>query len=289
MNAAAPTSLDAFVSALTAPDCIKFCAERSGISEDLVHARFRDYAAEVPVGVRLLDPIALEGKRVLEVGAGLGLLSAWLARQGCRVTMLEPGAGGFDTNLRLQESVLTWLDAGLDNLTIGAEDLTPSKHGQFDVVFSVNVLEHIPQWEAALTGMLSVLAGDGVMRHLCPNYAVPYEPHYNLPLLPFWPAKTAALYPRIAADPVWKSLNFITYSQITRFCRAHDLEYDFSPGMIAAGFVRIEEEEAFRARRGVALQHLQRLLRASGTLRWLERIPPRFGTPMMFTCWPRAR
>ena len=67
-------------------------------------------------------------------------------------------------------------------LPIGIDDLDPSVHGRFEVVFSANVLELVPDLVSALERMQSVPAEGGVQRHVCPNYAFPYEPHFFVPL-----------------------------------------------------------------------------------------------------------
>ena len=222
---------------------------------------------------------------MLEVGAGLGLLAAWLRRQGASIVLLEPGAGGFDENRRLVDAALEWLQASdALLLSIRAEDLDPQQHGEFDVIYSVNVLEHIPRLETAFEAMSRVLAPGGLMRHTCPNYAIPYEPHYGIPLLPFLPRLTASLVPRIALDELWCSLNFVTYDRIVRMCRRHGIECRFDGGLFADAFERMDRDPAFRARRGRAVIAGQRMLRASGMLPLIAALPPRFATPMAFTC-----
>jgi SAM-dependent methyltransferase len=209
-----------------------------------------------------------------------------LKRQGASIVLLEPGAGGFDANRRLMDGALEWLGASdATVLSIRAEDLDPGRHGRFDVIFSVNVLEHIPDLERALAGMLGVLAPGGVMRHTCPNYAVPYEPHYGIPLIPFRPALTGALVPSIARQELWQSLNFVTYRRIARFCAVRGLACRFDRGLMAEAFTRIDSDPAFRARRGVGVRLAQRVLRTFGLLRFLAIIRPGWATPMAFTCW----
>jgi len=281
-------ALEQYVRDLTSPECIAFCARRSGLSEDAIRRRLTDYAGEVLVGVRLLESISLAGRRVLEIGAGLGLLAVWLKRQGVSIVLLEPGEGGFDENRRLLDALLAWLNAAdATVLSIGAEGLNTDAHGQFDVIFSVNVLEHIPELERALTGMLRVLAPGGVMRHTCANYAVPFEPHYGIPLIPLVPRLTGALVPSLARQPLWQSFNFVSYRRIVRFCRAEGLAYRFEKGLFADAFARLDRDPAFQARHGRAVRAAGRLLRASGGLSLLARVPPRWATPMAFTCWRR--
>ena len=285
---ASADGLAAYVLNLTSPQCIQFCVERTGVPRPRVQQVLVDYAGEVVFGAAVLSPIPLTGKRVLEVGAGLGLLGVWLRRQGVAIVMLEPGAGGFDDNGRLLAALQEWLGAReIPVIAEPAQDLDPARHGLFDVIFSVNVLEHIPHVECALDAMLRVLAPAGVMRHTCPNYTVPYDPHYALPLIPFAPQATAALVPRVRGDELWQSLNFITYSRVARFCRARGLDVTFDRGMLAQAFSRIGEDPAFRARRGRIAPAVYEALKRSGLLTLVRMLPPRWATPMAFSCWRR--
>jgi SAM-dependent methyltransferase len=278
-------TIDQYVASLNSRECIQFCAARADVPQDAVAARLRDYASEVVVGLQLLAGRRLEG-RVLEVGAGLGALGAWLVKQGVDIVLLEPGAGGFDHNRRLLDAVLVW--AGTPDvpvLPIGAEALDPDMHGHFDTIFSVNVLEHIPALESAFDAMARVLAPDGLMRHNCPNYAVPYDPHFNVPLIPFAPARTSAIVRGLDRNEVWESLNFVTYSRIVRNCRRLGLAYAFDRGLLADAFRRMDRDAAFRARRSPMMQTIQPVLRRSGLLSLIESVPARWATPMIFSCW----
>ena len=122
------------------------------------------------------------------------------------------------------------------------------------------------------------------MRHTCANYAVPYDPHYELPLIPLAPHLTGLLVPAIGRQEVWQSLNFITYGRVVRFCRAHGLKYEFEPGLLAKALRRMEEDAAFRRRRG-RLARLAHALLGTGPMTTLvARLPPRWATPMVFSC-----
>lgn len=277
--------LDAYLADVTSDRCVHFCADRSGIAPHLVKQRMVDYAGEVLVGAALLRHVPLAGKRVLEVGAGLGLLGMWLRREGADICLLEPGAGGFSANAKLLAAVREWFQTDVPLIDAPAQALDPVRHGSFDVIFSINVLEHIPELEAALDAILGVLAPGGLMRHTCPNYAVPYEPHYAMPLIPFAPRATAALVPGIRTDELWQSLNFITYRRVARFCATRGLRCAFDRGMLASAFLRVDDDPAFRSRRGRLVPLAADLLKASGLLRLVGMLPPRWATPMAFSCW----
>ena len=229
--------------------------------------------------------MALKGQRILEVGAGISLLSICLARRGCQITGLEPGANGFDVNAQLGAAVRAWLGAeDLPMLDIEVGRLNLEQHGEFDLIFSINVLEHIPKLAEAMAAMEGVLASDGRMVHLCPNYAIPYEPHFGIPLVPLVPRLTALLYPQVVRHPTWQSLNFVTYGEIRRLTRRSGLGATFRPAMMYDAFARLDDDEEFRARHSGLVARLHRLLKRTHILGALRHVPPALATPMAFEC-----
>lgn len=241
--------------------------------------------SEAAVGLSLLEGIDLTGKRVLEVGAGIGIVSLVLHRQGIEVMPIEPGRGGFDLNAQIGFLLRDRLSVrDLAYLSLGAEELRPADHGQFDVIFSVNVLEHIPDLDSAIEAMCCVLKPNGVMRHTCPNYLVPYEPHFGVPPVPFLPRLTAWLLPKARGTELWESLNFVTLRQMKRAFSRHGLDCRFAPGTMYKAFVRLDADEKYRERQGghriVAIANS--LLRRLGLLRLIAALPPILATPMTF-------
>jgi SAM-dependent methyltransferase len=259
------------------------CASANKLPLEEVARRIDIYTGEIATGLALLDGLELRGKRVLEVGAGLGLLSIHLKQQGINVTALEPGSGGFDFNATTGKLIRD--QTGVDGLPVWdcpAEDLTPDTHGQFDVIFSSNVLEHIPQMDIALKAMLAVLKPDGVMIHTCPNYRIPYEPHYGLPLVPFAPRATVGLMPSLKKDDLWRSLNFVTYGDIVRFCRTNDASVSFDRELLHQAFKRLDGEAVFRDRQPGYLRATLSILKRLRLLDLLKFVGPSWSTPMRF-------
>ena len=96
-----------------------------------------------------LDSLNLDlaGKSVLEVGAGIGLLTGYLEAKGCSVLSTDGRPG----NVRAMEKLFPWRTVGVVDLDL-ISDVT--KLGKFDVVFCYGVLYHLKEPEKAL-GMLS--------------------------------------------------------------------------------------------------------------------------------------
>jgi 2-polyprenyl-3-methyl-5-hydroxy-6-metoxy-1,4-benzoquinol methylase len=219
--------------------------------------------------------------RVLEVGAGGGLFTAFLRAQGVNVEAIEPIGEGFDPMHMMRAALNALLGESNAAWPIRASDLDPAKHGRFDLIFSINVLEHMRPLSPNLDGMARVLAPGGAMLHLCPNYRVPYEPHFGLPLAPGVPALTPwLLRPSLRRDPLWRSLNFITAADLRRFARRNSLRVEFSPGQFAKIVQRLRQDEAFAERHTGLASHALRVLSACGLLGLIGRLPSEWSTPM---------
>ena len=133
--------------------------------------------------------------------------------------------------------------------------------------------------------MVAVLAPAGRMVHLCPNYAVPYEPHFGLPLVPFAPRATALLKPSLREDGLWRSLNFVTYRRVTRCALSSALRVKFAPGMMRRAFQRLDGDPIYRERQRGLVTAIFPILRALGLLRLVGALPYQVATPMLFECF----
>lgn len=106
------------------------------------------------------------GKRALDVGAGGGILAEALAREGAVVTGIDPS----EKSLEVARA-----HAAQSGLTI-AYQLGTAEHlasgnfpGHFDLVFAVDVLEHVDDLDRALAGVAQVLAPGGGFGFLTHN------------------------------------------------------------------------------------------------------------------------
>ncbi len=285
MKSVAPYQADwpEFLTSVTAPECVSFCAVRVNSPQNEVLARIRTYAGEVPFALSLLDGIPLANQRVLDVGAGIGLTSFFLHRAGFNVTALEPGGIGFTINHSLFHALRDHLGCSdVPLLAIGAEALDPDRHGTFDVMFSSNVLEHVSDLPAVVEAMAQTLSPGGLMVHTCPNYTVPYEPHYKMPLLPFVPAATPWAGSRKSED-LWRSFNFVTVRKLGRLMRSSGLKPVFATGVMARAFERLLTDQGFAERHSPALARLAKMLNATGGMTLLKSWPPYLATPLIVT------
>ena len=115
---------------------------------DLAHrwwdpeGEFRPLHEINPLRLDWIDAQArLDGKRVLDVGCGGGILAEAMARRGARVS-------GIDLSEKaLRVATLHLLESGLaiNYQAVGAEDYAERHAGEFDVVTCMELLEHVPE------------------------------------------------------------------------------------------------------------------------------------------------
>jgi SAM-dependent methyltransferase len=211
------------------------------------------------------------------VGAGSGAVTAFLRKQGADIVGVEPARDSYEGF----DPIRLGLRADGYNpqlVAMRAEELDPDDLGQFDCIFSVNVIEHFQPLDANLDGLARVLAPGGRMVHTCPNYRIPYEPHLRVPLVPAAPGLTGLLRPSVCEDPVWETLNWVTVGDIRRFARRHDLALSFRPGQLSRTLRRLDYDPAFARRQ----QTLARIARLPGVTRALRLLPTLWSTPMTF-------
>jgi SAM-dependent methyltransferase len=164
------------------------------------------------------------------------------------------------------------------HLAVSIEDITTEQAGTFDLIFSNNVLEHVDDVETALGALSALLRPGGVMVHNCPNYSVPYEPHFGIPLVPIRPASTARVLPdTITSTGLWQSINFVTAREVRRIAARQGAEVSFERGLLGDTMERFAEPEF--ARRHPALARLAGVLGAIAPV--LRRVPPALATPMI--------
>ncbi len=99
------------------------------------------YAQEMGANLfsNLIDYDVLRGKRVLEIGCGLGAISAELAKQGANVSVVDL------TSTSVNITQKRFLQLGLDGNFIQADaENLPFKSETFDFVWSWGVIHHSP-------------------------------------------------------------------------------------------------------------------------------------------------
>ena len=114
-----------------------------------------------------LKPLA--GKRAADVGCGAGLLAEPLARLGARVTAVDPAP----ENIEAARAHALGQGLEIDYRTGGVEVLARSGNGEpgggFDLVTSLEVIEHSADPRGFVAGLAAALAEDGLLILSTPN------------------------------------------------------------------------------------------------------------------------
>jgi SAM-dependent methyltransferase len=105
------------------------------------------------------------GKRVLEVGAGIGTFTRRMAAVAEQVTALEPNQYCFD---RLTRETSTLPNVSRHELPVEDFHSTVATGRTFDTIVCMNVLEHIRDDAAVLREFRSLIAPDGRLVLLIP-------------------------------------------------------------------------------------------------------------------------
>ncbi|HEY1266897.1 MAG TPA: class I SAM-dependent methyltransferase [Candidatus Binatia bacterium] len=119
------------------------------------------YTVEHLANIRLYElervsPYVRKGSKVLEIGAGMGLQAKQLSELGVRVTAIDVPSSFYKPDQ-------IWPVIEYDGVHI------PFPDDYFDVVFSSNVLEHIPHVLSFQAELQRVLKPDGIAIHILPS------------------------------------------------------------------------------------------------------------------------
>ena len=161
---------------------------------------------------------SLEGKRILDIGCGGGILSESLALEGASVVGIDLAEAGLEVaKLHLLESGLN-----IDYQFISAEELAQSESGSFDVIACLEMLEHVPDPSLIIEACSKLIKPDGqlffstINRNPKSYFFAIVGAEYVLNLLP----KGTHHYEK-----------FIRPSEIDEWARAYDLSISSMIGM----------------------------------------------------------
>jgi SAM-dependent methyltransferase len=282
MNILSSADLDNYCAPLRPPVAHTELAARTGLSAAAARFYLDAICNEAQTGLRLLQWGGFRAAgRVLEVGAGGGLLSGFLQSRGVDLVAIEPTEQGFDATPKLAALVRELTGVSAEILPVSARDVKPEQHGVFDLIFSVNVIEHFQPINENLDALARLMATDGVQVHTCANYLVPYEPHYGIALLPLAPQLTPYLGRRqLFSENLWRSLNFITATDLRSYAARSGLAISFKQGTLGEALDRLCVEPEFAERHPKLLRRIARVMKATRLTEILKKLPPEWATPM---------
>jgi SAM-dependent methyltransferase len=223
-----------------------------------------------------------EAAPILELGGGVFLLACQLSREGFAVTAIEPTGVGFGAFEELGAAVLAVAAGdGVVPTIVRCKAEEFRSDAQFQLAFSVNVMEHVEAPDVAIERVSASLSPGGSYRFLCPNYVFPYEPHFNIPTFGSKALTERVFRRRIEAtttigDPigVWKSLNWITVPQVRRMAAADaSLAIAFQRCTLVSMIERVVGDVEFAKRRAPWMVTAIKALSATRLLRLASLIP----------------
>ncbi|MEW9920362.1 class I SAM-dependent methyltransferase [Marimonas sp. MJW-29] len=238
------------------------------------------YLEEAQFGLRRILPLLdnlPEGGRVLEVGSGPCIVLAEITARFPKLTIkgIEPMSDGFaffDDFVSKMQSEQAEMD-----IYLGGYESFPTKR-EWDLIFLVNVFEHLPDWRDFLSFVARSLAPGGSCVVLCPNYGFPYESHFKLPVVVNKRITGALFRKRIArfeseneSTGLYRSLNFVTLAQVRSAAPSVGLNLKVNPEIIHEMIERLDTDPAFRQRQKW-LVFPARALSRTGLLNFLLRL-----------------
>ncbi len=235
------------------------------------------YLAEAEFGLAQIAPLIAAlpaGSRVLEVGSGpcIALAGIARARPDLVVQGIEPVGSGFAHFQDFIESI----QASCPNMHLfrGGYEQFPMSGG-WDLIFLVNVFEHLPNWRHFLRFVRERLADNGACVILCPNYGFPYESHFRLPIILEKATTRRAFAKRIAQFEgehdlrgLYDSLNFVKLADVRVAAREAGLALEVDVAVIRAMIDRLDSDREFASRQR-AIAPLAKLVRRSALLDWM--------------------
>jgi len=110
-----------------------------------------------------------QGKRVLDVGSGGGILAESLAAEGADVTGIDPS----EKSLAVAREHAAQSRLTIDYRLASAESLASSTFaGHFDLVFATGVLQQVADLDSAIAGISRVLAPGGGLGFVTHNRTI---------------------------------------------------------------------------------------------------------------------
>ncbi len=119
-------------------------------------------AVNLHFGIKADDLRPLAGRRALDVGCGAGLVCEPLARMGAHVTGLDAAP----ENIAAAKAHAEPQRLNIDYRNVGIEKFGESG---FDLVTSLEVIEHVDDTDSFVAGLANALVDDGLMILSTPN------------------------------------------------------------------------------------------------------------------------
>lgn len=220
--------------------------------------------------------ISTNGK-VLEIGCGSGILLSMISQNfdGLMIEGIEPFGSVFSPLSELNKVVK---DSDISIKHVGYEQFNPKK--KYDLIYCVNVFEHVDSWRKFLVTVSKWLNNDGKIVILSPNYGFPYESHFGIPVI-VNKSLTFSLFKKFIVKyekdsgikGLWDTLNFVKKREVVDFIKSKPsliLLDDIS--IIDFMIKRIAYDESFKKRHKL-MRLIALVVQKIGLLKILKLFP----------------
>ena len=221
---------------------------------------------------------------ILEIGCGSGILLSMLTEEFPQNSYegIEPLNDDFSLFKELNSLVK---GSGIKIENCGYEDY--DSHQTYDLIYCVNVFEHVKDWKHFLHWVSKRLNDDGLFFVLCPNYSFPYESHFFIPVL--FKKRTTYRFFKNYIDTyemdndygtslvgLWDSLNFVKKRNVIKFIRNNKrmLRLDFNDEVdIVDDLVsRVVDDAEFRKRQAL-IGNIALFMKKIGAFNFVKLFP----------------
>ncbi len=194
---------------------------------------------------------------VLEIGSGSGILLNELKIFFPHMNFkgIDPNESGYQLYREIFES--------LDNRKFEIENIQVEKFHtkqNFDLIFSINVFEHVRDWKKYIDQTSILLNDNGMNIIFAPNYDFPYEPHFVIPIIinkkitKFFfqrKIKKSEIKDTGNESGLWDGLNFIGKRKVEKFLKKNNYPYSFDFSIKDRMLNRIINDKEFKRRQGL--------------------------------------
>ena len=190
---------------------------------------------------------------VLEIGCGIGILLSVIKEKYPHVSLegIEPYKGGFD-RLKATKDLM---QRNIEIKYLKFEDFAQKK---YDIIYSINVFEHLSDWKLYLDKTSLWLKPKGINIIFCPNYSFPYESHFRIPIIlnkkitsVFFKNKINKFEKEKKIFRFMESLNFIKMRKIKKYCIERNLNFRYRNQIFKDIINRLDEDKEFQNRQNI--------------------------------------
>lgn len=204
--------------------------------DGMVSARLKMERSRRILGFLRSRGIDVAGKKVLDVGCGWGEFLVCLEKFGAAsITGVEPDQGLVEISKKLSP---------FSNVFQGFSEVLPFGTGEFDMVVSSDVIEHVDNADISLAEMIRVLKPGGHLFLNFPNYAYFEESHYKMAFPPGgfkWLGRMYLVLKRRNPDFFIRCVNPISYGKVMSTLKLFDVTVsavhdELHPRVASGGF-----------------------------------------------------